>query len=220
MRSFDELDVVILGGGATGIEFADHLRLCCGGTTRIGVIDDDVGLDISKWRERNGQILGGREVLELVDAPYLVAVGDPNAVAELSAAADSCGLTPLDPVIHPSAVLAPGARLGPGSVVYPQAALSTDVEVGRLCQIHLGVTIGHDTRVGDHCILTPGVNVSGDCHLGDDVFVGTGTVLLPGVDVGSMAVVGAGSVVTSDVPGATVAFGNPARTRRSIPVKT
>lgn len=48
-------------------------------------------------------------------------------------------------------------------------------------------------------------------QIGDRVWVGTGATVLPGVTIGDGAIVAAGSVVTTDVPGATLAAGNPAR---------
>jgi acetyltransferase-like isoleucine patch superfamily enzyme len=45
--------------------------------------------------------------------------------------------------------------------------------------------------------------------------VGSGSVILAGVTVGEDALVGAGSVVTRDIPAGSVAYGVPARVRRS-----
>jgi acetyltransferase-like isoleucine patch superfamily enzyme len=48
-------------------------------------------------------------------------------------------------------------------------------------------------------------------EIGDDAFIGARSIILKGVTIGQGAVVGAGSVVTSDVPPAAIAAGNPAR---------
>ena len=50
--------------------------------------------------------------------------------------------------------------------------------------------------------------------VGDNVWIGGGAVILPGVTIGDNAVIGAGSVVTQDIPGSTIAFGNPCRAVR------
>lgn len=52
--------------------------------------------------------------------------------------------------------------------------------------------------------------------IGDNVWIGGNAVLTPGVSIGSGAVIGAGSVVTKDIPGGTVAAGNPCRVLREI----
>jgi acetyltransferase-like isoleucine patch superfamily enzyme len=50
--------------------------------------------------------------------------------------------------------------------------------------------------------------------IGDEVWIGAGATIMSGVTIGDGAVVAAASVVTADVPGATVAAGNPARVVR------
>nr|WP_325185952.1 sugar O-acetyltransferase [uncultured Oscillibacter sp.] len=50
--------------------------------------------------------------------------------------------------------------------------------------------------------------------IGDNVWIGGGAVIMPGVTIGDNVVIGAGSVVTKDIPGDTVAFGNPCRVVR------
>jgi maltose O-acetyltransferase len=52
--------------------------------------------------------------------------------------------------------------------------------------------------------------------IGDNVWLGGGAIVCPGVRIGGDTVVGAGAVVTRDLPAGVVAFGNPARVRRSI----
>ena len=211
-----DIDLVILGGGATGIEFADMVKFSAGPGVRIGIVDDDPSIGLSKWRQRGIPVLGPRSVLAELSAPFLVAVGETALLTELANAAGHAGLIPSTPVVHPSAVLAPGVKVGAGSVIYPQSALSTDVRLGRHCQVHLGVTLGHDVDVGSRCVITPGVNVSGGCRLGDEVFIGTGSALVPMVEVGAGTVIGAGSVVTGNLSSGVLAFGNPARVKRSL----
>lgn len=46
--------------------------------------------------------------------------------------------------------------------------------------------------------------------------IGTGSVVMCGITIGENAVIGAGSVVTRDVPPNSVAFGVPARVRKSL----
>ena len=46
--------------------------------------------------------------------------------------------------------------------------------------------------------------------------IGAGCVILPGVTIGEKALIGAGSVVSRDIPANSVAYGNPARVRKTI----
>ena len=53
--------------------------------------------------------------------------------------------------------------------------------------------------------------------VGSDVWFGGGVKVLPGVTIGSNVVIGAGSVVVRDIPGNSVAVGNPARVIKTLP---
>ncbi len=50
----------------------------------------------------------------------------------------------------------------------------------------------------------------------DNVWFGGSVVVLPGVTIGNGSVIGAGSIVTSDIPEAVLAFGNPCKVIRKI----
>ena len=85
-----------------------------------------------------------------------------------------------EPGIHPSAHVAPGARIdvtaavgpravvgegstiGPRSVVHANATVYPDVQIGCDCTIHAGVVLRNGTRIGDRVILQPGAVIGGD----------------------------------------------------------
>ncbi len=48
--------------------------------------------------------------------------------------------------------------------------------------------------------------------------IGSGSTILSNITIGENAIVGAGSVVTNDLPPNCIAYGNPARVHRQIPV--
>ena len=82
--------------------------------------------------------------------------------------------------------------------------------------IHIGnaVTLAPRVVVLAHDASTKrrlGYTRVGKVTIGDRVFIGGNSVILPGVRIGDDAIVGAGSVVTTDIPDAHVAAGNPAR---------
>lgn len=87
------------------------------------------------------------------------------------------------------------------------------------------VTVGANTTLIDtdfHPLqvearqLDPNAGATSPLVIEDDVFIGMSCLVLKGVHIGRGAVIGAGSVVTQDIPGGTIAAGNPARAIRSI----
>jgi len=117
-------------------------------------------------------------------------------------------------VVHPAAIVSPGATLGfgvflaPGTIVAPFAALGDFVTVNR------NSSIGHHTRVGSFTSINPGCQVAGKCRIGANVTVGIGAIILDGLSIGDNAVIAAGSVVTRSLPGDVVAMGTPAKVVR------
>jgi len=85
-------------------------------------------------------------------------------------------------------VLKKGCWLGPGTVITnAKFPLHPQAKFNLL-----GATIGGNAKIGANCTL------------------------LPGVTVGENALVGAGSLVAKDIPGNTVAYGQPAVVRRGM----
>ncbi len=208
-----QVGLVVIGGGATGLEVIDIVRSTNGGAGRhIVAIDDGMQGQPTKLAQRHAQLLGDRTLLAGRSERFVIAIGHPSVRRSMIGAATSAGLLPADPIVHPRSVQSPGVRLGSGSVVFPNAVISTDVIVGPHSIVYMLVSLGHDVQVGENCVITPGVNVSGNVVIEDDVFIGSGAVLVPGVRIGRGAIVGAGSVVTKDVSPGAVVYGNPART--------
>lgn len=86
-------------------------------------------------------------------------------------------LPPITPGVHPSAVVAPGAKIDPSAEVGPLAVIGTGAEVGPRCRIGPlaaigdGVVLGADCRIGAHTSLSHAL-------LGDRV------VVYPGARIG------------------------------------
>jgi UDP-3-O-[3-hydroxymyristoyl] glucosamine N-acyltransferase len=87
---------------------------------------------------------------------------------------------PPAPGIHPTAVVAPGARIASGVSIGPHAVVEEDASIGSATRIGAGAVIGAGVFIGSQCRIYPRV------------------VLYPGVTVGDRVVIHAGAVLGAD----------------------
>ena len=74
-----------------------------------------------------------------------------------------------EPGIHPTAVVAPSARLGAGASVAPYVVIEKDAEIGANAVLHPHVVIERDSRIGDNFTAHCGVTVCHGSRIGDRV---------------------------------------------------
>jgi UDP-3-O-[3-hydroxymyristoyl] glucosamine N-acyltransferase len=84
---------------------------------------------------------------------------------------------PIQPGIHPSAVLGIGATVGPGTYIGPHVAIGHKTRIGAGCSIGAGSVIGDDIVIGDRCTLYPHVTLYREVSLGNDVVLHSGCVI-------------------------------------------
>ena len=83
------------------------------------------------------------------------------------------------PGVHPSAVVAPGAKIGATATVGPLCVVESGARIGERVHLQAQVFVGRGAQLGDDCWLMPGVVVAAECELGRRVR------LQPGVIIGS-----------------------------------
>ena len=134
------------------------------------------------------------------------------------------------PVIHPSAFIA------------PNATVLGDVTVGEQSSFFFGavarsefvpIVIGCRTNIQDNCVLHAdlglpmsignGVTVGHgailhSCTIGDNSLIGMGAIVLNGAVVGADCIVAAGALVPQGmvIPDGSLVIGSPAKVRRSL----
>jgi UDP-3-O-[3-hydroxymyristoyl] glucosamine N-acyltransferase len=79
--------------------------------------------------------------------------------------------------VHPSAVLAPDARVAASAHVGPQAVIGAGAAVGERAVIGPGCVLGEGAEVGDDSVLHPNVVVEAGCRVGARCILHSGTVI-------------------------------------------
>jgi sugar O-acyltransferase (sialic acid O-acetyltransferase NeuD family) len=178
----------------------------------FGLLDDDEGKHGSYIFEY--RVLGGKDdLLSLRDekiSKALVAIGKNLKRAQVSDCLEKKGFE-LVTVIHPSATLIRGCRLGKGTLVLPHAHVGADSILGRGVILSVGTVVGHDCEVGAWGHLSPGAKVAGNVRIGEFTHIGMNASVLPGIKIGANTVVGANAVVVHDLPDNVTAAGVPAK---------
>ena len=81
------------------------------------------------------------------------------------------------PGVHPSAVVAPDAKIGQGVSIGANAVIETGVEIGDGTAIGAGCYLGHRVKVGMGTILYPNVTVMYRCTIGSKCIIHSGVVI-------------------------------------------
>ncbi len=79
--------------------------------------------------------------------------------------------------VHPTAVVAPTARLGAGVSVGPQAVIQERASVGERTVVGAGCYLGEDVAVGADSLLHPHVVILPRCRVGARCILHSGTVI-------------------------------------------
>ena len=140
----------------------------------------------------------------------IVAVGDNQIRASHFEKLSDMGLEMVN-VIHPTAYIAPSAKLGNGATIAVGAIISTKAKIGNNVIINTGATIDHEDEIEDHASVGPGCSIAGRVTIKKGAFLGIGSVVKEYVTIGENTTIGAGSVVLEDIPDNVVAVGIPAK---------
>ncbi|HOK44390.1 MAG TPA: UDP-3-O-(3-hydroxymyristoyl)glucosamine N-acyltransferase [Bryobacteraceae bacterium] len=84
---------------------------------------------------------------------------------------------PPEPGIHPTAVIAATAEIGPGVSIGPHCSIGEGSRIGASAQIGAGCRIGRRVSIGEGCVLHANVTVYDDCDIGARTILHSGCVI-------------------------------------------
>jgi UDP-2-acetamido-3-amino-2,3-dideoxy-glucuronate N-acetyltransferase len=79
-------------------------------------------------------------------------------------------------VVHETAIIDPGARIGEGTRVWHWVHVSAGAAIGENCSLGQNVYVGDDVRIGNNVKIQNNVSIYDAVTLEDDVFCGPSTV--------------------------------------------
>ena len=205
------MNVLLLGAGGHGQVVADVIRAqeAAGEDIRfLGYCDDRADtLRDGLGKEMLGTLADSGTIQH--DA-LIVTIGDNSVRNRIFDQANIRGAR-IAIAKHPSAIVAPDARVHEGSMICAGVVINTQAVIGANSIINTAASVDHHCRIGDHVHVAPGVRLGGDVDVGEGALIGIGAVVLPGKKIGAWAVVGAGAVVIDDVAPKATVVGVPAR---------
>ncbi len=117
------------------------------------------------------------ELSRRVPPIHLILVEDPYASFQQIAEKFYTPPAPLPVGVHPTAVIASSARVGPGVAVGPNSSVGEFCTLGSQVSLHAGVVLGRNVAVGDQSILYPNVVVHDGCVIGSHVIIHPSTTI-------------------------------------------
>jgi sugar O-acyltransferase (sialic acid O-acetyltransferase NeuD family) len=212
---------LVLGGGVQARLLADLIEWSGHSPSRFRFFDDRVrnGTLSPIGDKFSGTLEQGLQASLDSKCPTLIALGSRTAALrhQIRRVLEVHGV-PLPSVVHPSAVVAPSAKISHCVTIFAGAIIGPRVLVREGTVVFNGCTIEHDSLVGENVWLAPGVTTSGFVSIGGHCFVGCGSVLSRECNVSECVLVGAGAVVVRDLPPESIAFGVPAQVRSALRV--
>ena len=203
--------VIIYGAGSQGLIIAEILSFY--DEYQLEGFLDDSKATIEK--EIQGKpVIGGWNQMETClkngIGNLVVGIGDNKMRVRIAGDATSLGYSLIN-AIHPTASIASGLNIGPGTVIKALAVLEPGSVIDENVIIGANSYIGHETMIGNGVHVSGGCKIGGKTVVGEQATIGIGATIINNIHIGKNAQVGAGAVVLEDVPDNQVVFGVPAR---------
>jgi sugar O-acyltransferase (sialic acid O-acetyltransferase NeuD family) len=205
-------NLIIIGAGGMGRQVSLFAKACAGYQKEYvikGFLDDNPNAMVGF--EEFPTLLGSVDNYEIQpDDVFFNSIGDVAAKRKCINKILGRGGEFIT-LIHPTAGISEGAKIGKGCMIAARAGVGTETEIGDFCLIQDNAIIGHDVHVGNFCRIDCNVVLIAGVKLDDGVCIHTSSVINHNVHIGENAMVGALSFVIRNVKPGTSVQGNPAK---------
>ncbi len=113
--------------------------------------------------------------------------------------------------VHPKAYVAPGVKIGCGTVIMPNASISSDTILGKGCLVMVNASIGHNTHIGDFCHFAAQSCISSCVKIETGVHIGLNATVREGLHLKAFSTLGMGSVLLKNMDEREIWVGYPAK---------
>ena len=208
------MNVVVVGASGFGRELLQYVYDAYRNDPAVrvkGFLDDDPA-KIDSIRKTTGVDIVGDTLTYAIEEEdrFIISLGDPGLRRALAGRLARRGAKFIS-IIHPTAYLAPTARIGEGCIIGPFAMVGSYAHLEDHVLLNLYSAAGHDARIAAFCVFSPYSVANGGSRLEEGIFLGTHATVTPNVRVGAGSRIAAGAVVYRDVPGRSLATGNPSK---------
>jgi sugar O-acyltransferase (sialic acid O-acetyltransferase NeuD family) len=118
-------------------------------------------------------------------------------------------------LIHPSAQIAKGVKIGEGVCIMAGAIVNSDSTIDNFTIINTKASMDHDGYLGAFASLAPNATTGGNVSIADYTSVGISATIKHGVQIGKHGVIGGGALVLKNFEDNQVIYGVPAKAIRS-----
>lgn len=204
--------LLILGAGGHAKVLAET-ALAAGVAQELAFLDDRPLSSLLGWPVLGPLALAQGSQLRQQWPQAAVAIGHAATRLHWLQALEASGYA-LPVIAHPSAVVSPSARVGPGCVLFAQATVQACGQLGRGVILNTAASVDHDCLLGDGVHICPGAHLAGEVQVGARSWIGIGACVIQQIQIGTDVTVGAGAAVVRDLADGVTAVGVPARVIR------
>lgn len=185
--------IYIYGASGHGLVIADIAK--ANGYDEIVFLDDKSDMKFSPNLEK---------------ADIIIAIGDNKTRKMITARVKEAKFNIVS-LVHPSAIISPGAVIESGVVVMPNAVINAKAVIKQGAIINTAAVIEHECEICEFAHISPNAALAGNVKVGALAHVGIGSCVIQSIKIGKNCIIGAGSVVVRDINDGIKAYGNPAR---------